>query len=133
MATPIKDISEVKFMIASLIESLTELKKTKEDNAPYYTSSEFLNELQNIDSITNFAYHFFDVLYQASFDIPNFKVELKDGGGEGGGELVTFVFSHLNYYYIQMSFSYFSHHGYEFDDANIYWVKPQQVTVTKYL
>lgn len=60
-----------------------------------------------------------------------FKYLHKDGGGEGGGEHVEFVFSYKDKF-IKMEFAYFSFHGYDFDRLGAYFCEPREVSVIQY-
>lgn len=53
------------------------------------------------------------------------------GGGEGGAEDCETVLKIGNRYF-SITYSYYSHHGFEFDYGSIYEVKPVEVTVTQF-
>lgn len=55
----------------------------------------------------------------------------QDGGYEGGGEYCYTIFRVHNQYY-KVSFSYYSHHGFEFDYANAYEVEAVERMATFY-
>jgi hypothetical protein len=79
-----------------------------------------------------------DSLYQLIDEIEAFTTESGDsfvavereGGGEGSGEDCHFVFKWNGKHY-KLEYSYYSHHGYEFNGA-LYEVDPVQKMITVY-
>lgn len=55
----------------------------------------------------------------------------QDGGGEGGSEHCELVFKWKGRVY-KLTYSYYSHRGYDFDYARMYEVAPVQKTITVY-
>ena len=64
-------------------------------------------------------------------DFNDFGIIEQEGGGEGGAEDCTLVFMWKDKYY-RLNYSYYSYHGYDFDDAMLYEVTPVEKVVTVY-
>lgn len=56
----------------------------------------------------------------------------QDGGGEGGAEFCQTVFKWKGKFYM-MTYNYYSHHGFDFDYAELYEVEPKVKEVTVYV
>ncbi len=97
----------------------------------YKMSNELLSTLE--ESIENFClYEFADGDLEDSYlSNNNYEFIHQDGGGEGGTEYCETVFK-LNETYYKMEYSYYSHHGYDFDNVSISEVTPSQKTITVY-
>lgn len=65
-------------------------------------------------------------------DFGEFKSLDQEGGGEGGGEYCHHIFSWKNQAY-KLTYSYYSHVGYDFDYCGLYTVEPEERVVTEYV
>lgn len=73
------------------------------------------------------------IFYEENYVFQNnrFKFIQQEGGGEGSGEYVSYIFQ-FDEYYILCELNYFSHYGYNFDNLSVTLCEPKQVTVTQY-
>lgn len=75
-----------------------------------------------------------EFVYEAEFydkELDNFKVLEEVGGGEGDGEYAHLVFEYNGECY-KLTYSYYSHYGRSFDDAELQKVTPVEKMVTVY-
>lgn len=95
--------------------------------------SDFIGNLKDSDG--NEGDHYDLICYGSGKDftfrdLPVECIEQK-GGGEGGSEYCYSILKIGESLYM-IEYSYYSHHGYDYDDSNLYLVEPKQKMVTVY-
>ena len=74
---------------------------------------------------------FCEVIIGGVEDIQGFSLIEQDGGGEGGSEYCYSIVK-LDDVFYKISYSYYSHHGFEFDYAEVRKVEPKKKMITVY-
>jgi len=71
-------------------------------------------------------------LAHGDIEVEGYEFIDQDDGGEGGAEYCETVFKWKDKFYT-MTYSYYSHHGYNFDCAELFEVEPKKKEVTVYV